>query len=308
MNKELQTLQEKVAVYRRNGERLKRLKERKKEFEQQVYELDSKLKAEQLDVEKLTKNKMTQTFYKLLGNYQAKVVKEENEVLETKLRYAQAKRQLEECNEEMQNIISENQSLRYCEADYEAVYRQKYDLMRAKHSKYADAIMKLEQQMGQDEVLLKELKEAIEAGEAVLRSLSETLSSLESAKSWGVFDMVGGGFVSDIAKHSHLDQARDHGSRTQRLMNRFKTELTDVKVNTNIQIEMDGFTKFADFFFDGFLMDFLVQSKINDSYDEVASVKRQVSQVLSKLSSMKKKVEDDIVVKQSELESLIRKA
>ena len=60
-------------------------------------ELESKLRAEQLDVENLTHHKVIKTFYQLPGNYQAKIKKEENEVLEAKLKYAQAKRQLEEC-------------------------------------------------------------------------------------------------------------------------------------------------------------------------------------------------------------------
>lgn len=91
-------------------------------------------------------------------------------------------------------------------------------------------------------------------------------------------------------------------------MNRFKRELTEVKLKTNFQIEMDGFTKVADFFFNGFLMGFLVQSKINASYDDISSVKRQVSQVLSQLSSMKNKVESDIISKQVELETFIHQA
>ena len=116
--------------------------------------------------------------------------------------------------------------------------------------------------------------------------------------------MVGGGVVADIAKHSSLHQARDNASKTQSLMNRFKRELTEVKLKTNFQIEMDGFTKVADFFFNGFL----VQSKINASYDDSSSVKRQVSQVLSQLSSMKNKVESDIISKQVELETFIHQA
>ena len=55
-------------------------------------------------------------------------------------------------------------------------------------------------------------------------------------------------------------------------------------------------------------MGFLVQSKINASYDDISSVKRQVSQVLSQLSSMKNKVESDIISKQVELETFIHQA
>ena len=97
INREWHQLQEQVATYQRNEDCLKWLKQRQRKLEGQMRELESKLRAEQLDVENLTHHKVIKTFYQLLGNYQAKIKKEENEVLEAKLRYAQAKRQLEEC-------------------------------------------------------------------------------------------------------------------------------------------------------------------------------------------------------------------
>ena len=152
---------------------------------------------------------------------------------------------------------------------------------------------------------IKEIEEAIEAGQAVIRSLSNTLSSLDNAKNWGAVDMFGGGFLSDMAKHSNLNQARQQGVKTQRLMSRFNTELADVKLKTQINIEISQLTKFADLFFDGFLVDFLVQSKINKSYDQVLKVKKQVQQVLLQLSNLKRITEEELMKKRLELESFV---
>ena len=45
-----------------------------------------------------------------------------------------------------------------------------------------------------------------------------------------------------------------------------------------------GFLTFADFFFDGFLADFLVQSRIHGAIDRLEQACRQVEDVLYRLS------------------------
>ena len=42
----------------------------------------------------------------------------------------------------------------------------------------------------------------------MLDSLDSVLSSLESAEGWGTWDLLGGGLISDLAKHSHIDDAK----------------------------------------------------------------------------------------------------
>ena len=53
----------------------------------------------------------------------------------------------------------------------------------------------------------KEVREAINAGERALYSLREAQNNLQSAKNWGIFDMFGGGFLADVMKHSKMNNA-----------------------------------------------------------------------------------------------------
>jgi hypothetical protein len=66
----------------------------------------------------------------------------------------------------------------------------------------------------------------------------------------------------------------------------FRTELADIKINNDIHFETDGFGKFADFFFDGLIADWCMQSRIEESLQSVSHVKNQVQQVLIRLNSM----------------------
>ena len=52
------------------------------------------------------------------------------------------------------------------------------------------------------EILDRELEEAIRASEAALEKLEKAKASLESASGWGIFDIIGGGFISSAVKHS----------------------------------------------------------------------------------------------------------
>ena len=56
----------------------------------------------------------------------------------------------------------------------------------------------------------KEIREAIQAGEAALSSLRNAQEKLNSAKNWGIWDIVGGGFMSSLIKHSRMDDAQEY--------------------------------------------------------------------------------------------------
>lgn len=287
INEELALLQEKVAVFRKNEARLKNLREQQGDLTQKVYDLSRQLEKEKIDVARLNRSRLSGLFYKLLGNHDAHLEKEEREVLEAQLKYDQAKRQLEDCEAYIRRLLSDNQSLRGATESYQRVFHQKYELLQNSSARYAHQIIELESKIANHQSLIKELDEAIEAGRIAMESLNDTLSSLESAKGFGIWDMVGGGVIASAAKHSYLDEARYHADRAQRLLSRFKTELADVKIHSKLQIEIGSLVTFADFFFDGFLVDWMVQSKMNQSADEVEVARGQVKQVLSKLEKMK---------------------
>lgn len=132
----------------------------------------------------------------------------------------------------------------------------------------------------------KEVREAIQAGQRALLSLSNAEQYLNSARGWGTWDMFGGGIFSSMMKHSKMEEAQQSIEQAQRALLRFNQELKDVQMRGNIQINFDGVTKFLDIFCDNILIDIMVQSQIKETQQNVAATKEKVREAIRKLESL----------------------
>ena len=129
----------------------------------------------------------------------------------------------------------------------------------------------------------KEKQEAIDAGNKALKSLRKAQENLDSAKGWGIFDMLGGGFLSTMVKHSKLDQAKENMEQAKYDLRNFSKELNDVNIACNLNIETGDFLSFADWFFDGFIVDWMMQDRINQASQQVEEAIRRVEDILRQL-------------------------
>ncbi len=133
----------------------------------------------------------------------------------------------------------------------------------------------------------RERQEAILAGERALNSLHDAEHYLGGARLWGIVDLFGGGGFSGFLKHAKLNDASRSLERAKRDLRNFQLELQDVRAIQNMQIDVGGFLTFADFFFDGIVADWLVQSKILNARKQVADAIAQVEWILGKLRNMR---------------------
>ncbi len=131
----------------------------------------------------------------------------------------------------------------------------------------------------------RELREAIAAGQEVLRHLDAVGKSLDSASNWGLWDMFGGGLFVTWAKHSRLNDAREQVRKAEAACRVFARELKDVQVYLDANLELDGFLTFADYFFDGFLADVMVQSRIGAMRDDIRRQRAYIERTLRTLQS-----------------------
>ena len=127
----------------------------------------------------------------------------------------------------------------------------------------------------------RERQEAIDAGERALDSLYGVRKELESAGTWGLLDMFGGGMFITFVKHSKMNDAQRYMERAKRDLAAFSRELADVSETLNINT--GDFLSFADYFFDGFLADMMVQSRIHDAQRQVDDAIYRVESILSRL-------------------------
>ena len=77
-------------------------------------------------------------------------------------------------------------------------------------------------------------------------------------------------------------------------LRRFKTELADVEITADLQVTVDSFLKFADFFFDGLFADWAVLDHINQAQSRVENTKDQIKRVLALLKKMREDVDVQI--------------
>ena len=128
-----------------------------------------------------------------------------------------------------------------------------------------------------------EIREAIDAGERALRSLREAKSSLDSARSWGIVDIIGGRGLSGLIKHVRIGDAKSSLDRAKFDLERFSRELSNVRDIQGLNVEIGDFLTFADFFFGGFIADMMVQSRISKAQDQIDDAIDRVETLLGKL-------------------------
>lgn len=132
-----------------------------------------------------------------------------------------------------------------------------------------------------------EVREAIDAADAVLKHLGNAADMLDDAGRWGIVDMIGGGLITTMLKHRKISDAQDEIDEAKRALRIFVKELDDVDEATGLNVELGSGLQFADIFFDGVLADWIAQNKIDRAKQQVADAMRQVYAVRSQLERMR---------------------
>lgn len=130
----------------------------------------------------------------------------------------------------------------------------------------------------------KEIDEAIQASVNALYWLNEANQYLSSAGGWGIVDILGGGLISTFAKHSKIEKAKSAMEQAKWAVQNLKKELQDVNMVSYINIDVGNFLTFADFFFDGIVADWLVQSKIREAQKQVNDAIYQINIIKNQLT------------------------
>lgn len=138
-----------------------------------------------------------------------------------------------------------------------------------------------------DEMMRQEVREAIGAGARALTSLKMAREKLESAKTWGIVDLLGGAFFTDMVKHTKMQEAVTCMEVAKTELLRFQKELGDVQVPIELRMEVDRFLSFADFFFDGIVADYLVQKKIREAREQVEDAIYHVENLMEDLKQIR---------------------
>jgi hypothetical protein len=276
-------------------------------IEKTLSQLRVTFEAEKEDVEKLEGLSLTNLFALLSGTKDEKLAKEKEEMIAERHKLEEAAKTKMEIEDAMLEIRNKLYNLKDTEYKFHRLLMQKENMVKTSSSPYAARVLELSEQEGNLKAYMTELDEAITAGERVESALIQAMDSLKKAENWGTWDMFGGGTISGVVKHQHIDQSEAYLHQAQTSMRQFQKELLDVQEQANLEINISGMLKFADFFFDGFIADYMVQGKITGSLDQTKSHYDKVHDLLRKLRDQLEEEETELGNIQKEKQEIIAK-
>ena len=264
--------------------------------------LKETLEKEKRDVQKLDERNLTSLFYNILGNKDEKQEKERQEYLKAKLQYDEAIEEIKLIEEDIAKLQIEIDLLKDSEEKYRILLQEKEEFLLSLQDERAKDLQEIIAEIEKNELQIQETNEALEAAKPVSHYLKETFKQLESAESWGTFDMIGGGLISTAIKHGKIDDAKLGISKAQFHLDNFARELKDVDIPDRVDgsIDIGNFNTFGDYFFDGLIFDFIVQEKISKSKSHVQRVYLQVSRIENILEKQLQILENNIRKKEQE--------
>lgn len=292
LNERLAAMKEKARGMEKWEARLHQLQEELVELERTRNQSRRRLAAEEKDVERLSGASLSAFIYSILGKKLEKLDQEQREALEAKIKYEHAERAVQDVQQQIDQVQQRIREVRNSEADYELLFQEKERRILDSNQELRELADRLAELMVQN----KELQEALDAGISVQEDLRLAEESLNSARNWGTYDMLGGGMISTHIKHSRIDGAMEHVYRAENNLQRFGKELRDVGDTLSVDMKIDGFLTFTDYFFDNLITDWFVQGRINEILNQVITKASQVDELMDHLSRSKRQAEQQFEV------------
>lgn len=257
-NCDLKELKNKIAEKNRLEAILKELNSQYEEIKKKTAELKIITDKEQADVERLQGMSFAGLIAAIFGNREEKLTHEQQEAYLAAAKYNAAQNELETIEREIFETDKRLRDFRGCEQEYERLFEQKKAVLKASNGESAEAFQKFERKYIALETQRREINEALTAARNVRGICENIAEKLNSAENWGTYDLLAGGTFSGMIKHSRLDSAQNGVEHLQSALRRLNTELSDVNIEFGVKVNIDGFMRFADYFYDSFVVDKLV--------------------------------------------------
>ena len=281
---------------------------RLKSKEERSVQLKQVLEKEYHDVEQLDKLNLTALFYSILGNKDKKQEKERQEYLKAKLQYEEAIKEIKLIKRTVEQLRIQINLLKNSEEKYQLLLREKEEFLLSLEDESSKNLQGVIDDINAAALHIQEIEEVLQEAEPALHYLNETFNQLQSAESWGTFDMIGGGLLVTSIKHGKIDEARLGISKAQFYLDNLSRELRDVVLPTqlNESIDIGDFNSFGDYIFDGLIFDFIVQEKISKSKSHVQRVYLQVSTIEHMLKNQLQELQNAIKAKMQQKLQLLK--
>ena len=130
---------------------------------------------------------------------------------------------------------------------------------------------------------LKELKEARSAADISIAKIDCGLSQLESASSWGIFDILGGGLFSSLVKRNKIGEANLSLEEISASLKSLNKELSDIDISLPDAIPDRLSDELFDLVFDNIFTDIRVQGEIKENLVALKELRYAIVEIREKV-------------------------
>lgn len=293
LEKALADVGERRARARKLRERIEAAETSRRRERKRQEKLHRLLRLQKQDVRQLKTFTFRSLVAGITGSKEEQLKKEREEVLRAKLKYDESCELLSALDLEIRGLKKDLHRLGDVDREYEGLMRAKSRRVRKEGGQAEAKLLDWTEKEIDLDSEKRELDEAIQAGQKASKALAGIVRHLQAAREWGEMDVWGSrGFSQWGArgKFRNLDRAKRAVAGAQRDLTRFRDELADVGVQARFKLRMAEFSRFADYFFDHFVIDFLAQRKIKESLDRVRETRREIRYVLIDLKKRRKEI------------------
>ena len=270
-------------------------------------ELKIKLSKEKKDVDKLESFTLSYIYFKMKGNIDEKISKEKFEFLEAQAKYIECEDYLKRLFLNKKEILNEISQLGDLDLKYNDLLNKSSDYILSLNNDKSKNVLKILEKIKFLSIEKREIQEALFEGDRLIPYIDNAISSLNSAKSWGIYDMMGGDLIATMAKRSRMSDASNALNSIKIMLNKYNSELNDLSEDISVSLNLDSFSGFMDYFFDNFFTDYFIQGKINSALDSSIDLKNKVINIQNKLTDKLKVSEKNLENLKIKLEEEVKK-
>lgn len=138
---------------------------------------------------------------------------------------------------------------------------------------------------------LKELKEAHEAAKKTITTIDNAINTLENAQSWGVWDMLGGEFITSWVKRRKIKEANEDILKLNKSMKHLNKELEDINMLLPNRISQTFSDTVLDLWLDNVFTDIRVQGEIKQTLEKLRQLKKTIQNLIANIEFEIKEIE-----------------
>lgn len=290
---ELEAALEAVAEHGRVSARLQRARASEESAKGAAVQAHAQLASETEDVRALESFSPTRIWATLRGSRDTDLDREEAERQAAEYAAARADAWLVSTHDEVRRAEAELAALGDVHGRRDTALAEKERLLTEVGGSAGAELATIADELAAARSGVKEVDEAIAAGEQAAAALSRAGDVLGSAGSWATYDtFFGGGMITDMVKYDRMDEAQRLLHVADQALRRLSTELADVGMTAVVQgLSVDGLTQAFDVWFDNIFSDWSVKSRIDQAARRTAEASGMVHQVRTRLAAQRRELE-----------------